>query len=410
MENTYLKLSEEVQTKRVVVFGQGQYFRSFMLRYSFLNEKIDYIIDNHRKKDKYVCGGLIIPVIRPEDSRQIDWDKYIVIFCASKWKEMQRQLDEILKQKYISFHYPLENDYRKNRELGIYHRIIIPSIEKLREYEMVGAAAEYLGVSGEKDIVDRLKERKLYTIPRLTVVLTPRCSLRCRECNNLMWRFDGAEDLSTEKILSSLGDILEQIDFISCVELIGGEPFAARNLDRVLEFLLDQEKVFVIEITTNATIVPSKKILNLLRNRKISVHISNYGNVVRQDRFIDYMKGNEIQYMLLGFQDKWVATGGIKRRERNAEDLIKQYYRCGSGYLCKTLWEDKIYPCARAASLAVLGIMSDCPYVQCSKDGLREKLYSFYVVPSCGPCDYCDVAVENPVYVEPAVQIENKEG
>lgn len=411
MENTYLKLSAEVQTKRVIVFGQGQYFRSFMLSYPFLKKKIDYIIDNYKKTDKCVYGEVEIPVISPKESIQIDFNKYIVVFCAVKWKEMQKQLDEILKQKYISFHYPLEIDYSKNSEFGIYHRIIVPSIEKLREYGVVNTAACYLGVNGEKDIIERLKERKLYTIPRLTVVLTPRCSLKCRECNNLMWRFDAAEDLSAEKIITSLENIIEQVDFIPCIELIGGEPFIARNMDKVLDFLLGQEKVFVIEITTNATIVPSKEILGRLRNHKISVHISNYGNVVRQNRFIECMKENEIQFTLSEFQDRWVATGGIKRRARNIEYLKKQYYRCASGYLCKTLWEDKIYPCARAASLAILNIMSNCPYVECSKrNGLREKLYSFYIAPSCEACDYCDVAVGNPVYVEPAVQIGNKEG
>lgn len=411
LENTYLKLSAEVQTKRIIVFGQGQYFRGFMLSYPSLKEKVDYIMDNYKKTDQCVYNGVTIPVISPKDSTQIDFEQYIVVFCAAKWKEMQRQLDGMLKQEYVSFHYPLEIDYRKNSELGIYHRIIVPSIEKLREYGMTDAAADYLSVDGEKDIIDRLKERKLYAIPRLTVVLTPKCSLKCKECNNLMWKFDDAEDLSAEKIIDSLENIIEQVDFISCVELIGGEPFIARNIDKVLDFLLGQEKVFIIEITTNATIVPAKEILDRLKNHKIFVHISDYGNVVRQNRFIACMKENQIQFTLSESQDGWVATGGIKRRGRNIEDLMRQYYRCSSGYLCKTLWEDRIYPCARAASLAILGIMSNCPYVECSKsEGLREKIYTFYVVPSCEACDYCNVAVENPVYVEPAVQIGNKEG
>lgn len=411
MDNTYLNLLEEVQTKRIAVFGQGQYFRRFMSCYPFLNEKVDYIIDNHKKKEKCVYGEMEIPVISPKDCQQIDFHKYIVVFCAAQWKEMQQQLDGIQKQDYIRFHYPFEIDYRNHRELGIYHRIIMPSIEKLSEYAIENTVADYLGVNGKKDLIEKLKEKSIYTIPRLTVVLTSRCSLRCRECNNLMWRFDDAGDLSTEKIITSLENLIEQVDFIPCIELIGGEPFIAQNMGQILDFLLGQEKVFVIEITTNATIVPSKEILGRLKNRKIFVHISNYGNVVRQNRFIECMRENEIQFRLPELQDKWVATGGIKRRERKAKDLISQYYRCGSGYLCKTLWEDKIYPCARAASLAVLGIMPDCPYVECSKKkGLRETLYSFYIVPSCGPCDYCDVAVEDPVYVEPAVQIGDKEG
>ena len=200
------------------------------------------------------------------------------------------------------------------------------------------------------------------------------------------------------------------MDLIPCVELIGGEPFAAGNLNHVLDFLLKQKNVMVIEITTNATIMPSVETLNRLKNQKIYIHVSSYGHVVDQRRFISCMQENNIQYRLLEFQNQWVSTGGIEKRNRDADELMYQYYHCTSGNLCKTLWENKLYPCARAASLAALGIMADCPYIDClQKEDIRERLYSFYLVPSCGPCDYCDVAVADPVYVEPAVQLDRTE-
>lgn len=220
-------------------------------------------------------------------------------------------------------------------------------------------------------------------------------------------RGGGHNDLSKEKIMVSLDNIIGALEFIPCVELIGGEPFAAKNLGRVLGYLLEQEKVLTVEITTNATIIPQEEILEQLKDPKVAVHISNYGNVVDQSKFINCVRQNGIRFKTLEFQGRWVATGGTEARNREGEELVRQYYRCSSGYLCKTLWEDKIYPCARAASLAELGIMQDCPNISgLDKEGLWERLYSFYVVPSCGACDYCDMSTENPVYVEPAVQID----
>lgn len=222
-----------------------------------------------------------------------------------------------------------------------------------------------------------------------------------------MMRGGGHDNLDCEKIIVSLRNIVDSLDFIPCVELIGGEPFVARNLGRVLGVLLEQEKVLTVEITTNATIIPQGEILEQLKNPKVVVRISNYGSVVDQSKFLDCVRQNGIRFEMLEFQGKWVSTGGTEARNRDEEELVRQYYRCSSGYLCKTLWEDKIYPCARAASLAELGIMQDCPNISgLEKERLWERLYSFYIVPSCGVCDYCDMSIENPVYVEPAVQMD----
>ena len=326
---------------------------------------------------------------------------------------MKKQLDEITRCDYTYFHYPLDVDYRKDKELAINHRIILPAVRSLREHATLMMALELTGTPSEEQLIKHLERKEIHTIPRLVVVLTPRCSMMCRDCNNLMWAFSrkgtrgGHGDLSREKIIASLHKIISALDFIPCVELIGGEPFMAQNLGRVLGFLLDQEKVLAVEITTNATIIPREEILEQLKNPKVVVRISNYGNVVDQSRFRDCMGQNEIRYQTLAFQGQWVSPGGTAARNRDGEELVRQYYRCSSGYLCKTLWEDKIYPCARAASLAELGIMQDCPNIsELGKERLWERLYSFYTVASCGICDYCDMSVENPVYVEPAVQME----
>lgn len=407
MDNTYTNLLEEIKTKKLIVFGCGQYFRQFLSRYPFLIPKVEYILDNNQKSRTYTYDVYDIPITIPNETGQIDFVKYVVVFCSEQWKEMKAQLDGIVSCEYVYFHYPMEVDYRKNRELGIYHRIIVPAMEKLREYSTVGKAMELTGAKSEVELIKGLEQKKFYTIPRLTVVLTPRCSLKCKECNNLMWMFSGSRDLAAGKIIASLENIIGQFDFIPCIELIGGEPFMAQNLKDVLDFLSGQEKVLCIEITTNATIIPHEEIINQLKNPKVVIHISDYGNVANPQKFIECMRQNEIQLRVLEFQGKWISTGGTEKRNRSAEELSRQYYQCISGNLCKTLWEDRIYPCARAASLAALEIMTDCPYINSiEKEGLRERMYSFYIVPSCGPCDYCDVSIENPVYVEPAVQLE----
>lgn len=405
MINTYYELVNQLNEKKVIAFGRGEFLKKALLRYPSLSEKIEFIVDNNRTSE-YVCGEKKIPVYNPMKLVEIDLESYIIIFFARKWKEMKMQLDEILNKEYQYFYFPFEVEYMRNKEIGYYHRVVVPVIEGIENHGMLQKVLEAFKLTSRKELIQELVEGNISAIPRIPIVLTPRCSLRCKECNNLMWKFDSHEDLSTGKIISSLKKIINAFDFIPCMELIGGEPFVAQNLREILDFLISEEKVLRIEITTNATVLPKQEWIECLQNEKVIVRISDYSMVVNQGRFIACMEENHIHYEKLSFES-WIATGGIEKRNRESSELIKQYYNCDAGYLCKTLWEDKIYPCARAASLAKLGIYKECPYIDVSKDEkLRERLTHFFIVPTCGPCDYCNVAVEEIEFVEPAVQLK----
>lgn len=406
MGNTYIELLNELKEKRLIAFGCGNFFNKFLLRYPALIEKIDFIIDNNYKQEKYIFENIKIPVYRPNKLKDTKISNYVVIFFADRWREMQVQLNNIIGKDYLSFRYPFEVDYMKNKEMGYYHRIVVPIMEELEKNECMGDVLELLHLDSKENLLEELTVKKIISIPRMPVILTPKCSLRCKECNNLMWKFEIFEDLSTETIIASLKHIISCMDFLPNIELIGGEPFAAKNLKEVLDFLITEPKVLNIEITTNATILPKEDVIESLKSSKVVVRISDYSMVVNQDKFIKCMKVHGINYTKLLFEN-WTATGGIKKRNRDASELIKQYYSCGSGYLCKTLWENKVYPCARAASLAELNIYKECPYVDVLKtEKLRERLIQFYLAPTCGPCDFCNSALEEVEYVEPAIQMK----
>lgn len=405
MDNTYGKLIEKLGEKKIIAFGCGNFFKKALLRYPNLIEKVAFILDN-QKKDRYIYENRKIPVYKPEVLLDKSLDEYIIIFFANKWKEMKAQLDELLVREYEYFYFPFEVNYMIDKEMSYYHRVAVPVIEELEKVGMLRTVLDTYGLDSQKQLAEAMVNEKISAIPRIPIILTPKCSLRCKECNNLMWKFTTYQDLSTDIIMKSLEKIIGSFDFIPSVELIGGEPFTAKNLKEILDFLIKEEKVLRVEITTNATVLPQQEWINSLQNEKVIVRISDYSMIVNQERFVKCMEDNHIHYEKLSFEN-WIATGGIEKRNRESADLIKQYYHCDAGYLCKTLWEDKIYPCARAASLAELGIYKECPYVDVSKDEkLKERLTHFFMVPTCGPCDYCNVAVEDIEFVEPAVQIQ----
>lgn len=405
MENTYVELIEKLSEKKIIAFGCGNFFKKALLRYPKLIEKVAFILDN-QKKDMYIYEKRKIPVYKPEVLLDKCLDEYIIIFFANKWKEMKKQLDELLVKEYEYFYFPFEVNYMIDKEMSYYHRVAVPVIEELEKAGMLRTVLDSYGLDSSKQLAEAMVNEKISAIPRIPIILTPKCSLRCKECNNLMWKFTTYQDLATDIIKKSLKKIISAFDFIPSVELIGGEPFTAKNLKEILDFLIKEEKVLRVEITTNASVLPQQEWINSLQDEKVIVRISDYSMIVNQERFAKCMEDNHIHYEKLSFEN-WIATGGIEKRNRESAELIKQYYNCDAGYLCKTLWENKVYPCARAASLAELGIYKECPYVDVSKsEKLKERLTHFFMVPTCGPCDYCNVAVEDIEFVEPAVQIQ----
>jgi hypothetical protein len=410
MINSFYAFKEAIKEKQLIIFGSGRYFRQFSDEFPELVSKISFVMDNDSTKigsTFTVWGehGQTDIEIKPVSCMlEQATGSFMVLFCAAAWKEMKGQLDSLLSYEYTYFTFPLEIDYLGDREHAYYTRVVKPILSILERNQCLQDALELTKAGTRQNLLSLLRKKKIIAVSRMPIILTPRCSLRCKECNNLMWAFDKKENLEVEKILHSVQNIVESVDFIGCFELIGGEPFLADGLGTVLEFLVSEKKVMSIEITTNATIIPKEPVLSLLQDKKVLVRISNYGNVVNQKPFIECMKKNGIHHEIFP-TERWISPGGIEKRNRTAEQLMQQYYKCDSGYLCKPLWEDKVYPCARAASLAQLGIYADCPYVDVSgKEKLQEKLIAFYQVPSCGACDYCDMALEQVEYVEPAVQ------
>ena len=77
-------------------------------------------------------------------------------------------------------------------------------------------------------------KRRLYYVE---VFLTPRCSLRCTYCAACMPSYTELYDIPYERIEASLCAFLDHIDYIENLRLLGGEPFAYRELDRVLRFV-----------------------------------------------------------------------------------------------------------------------------------------------------------------------------
>lgn len=123
-----------------------------------------------------------------------------------------------------------------------------------------------------------------FSVHALNLLVTTRCSLKCRGCCALMDYFhpQNQKDMDLEDTIRSFDLLMSHVDFVNEVVPIGGEPFLYQNIDKLLLHLVNSEytkKIGQIFLITNGTVLPDKSTLKLLgENRHLCrIALSDYG-------------------------------------------------------------------------------------------------------------------------------------
>ncbi|STP06980.1 glycosyltransferase [Helicobacter fennelliae] len=176
-------------------------------------------------------------------------------------------------------------------------------------------------------------------IPYFELVLTTRCTMRCESCNNLMQYFDSnnAYTCTLEGIRGALEKLFANVDSISYVRIIGGEPLLFKDIAKVVEILDFEPKVKNFDIVTNGTIIPKQDLLIALsRSYKSWVSISDYSTSpnlkikLYQEKITHLLQEYRIAYHLIWQQEgaTWWDPGKIYKRGRDKEEIIKNFKSC----------------------------------------------------------------------------------
>ncbi len=169
--------------------------------------------------------------------------------------------------------------------------------ELLREYKelylqnKINFSSSYL--YGEVDL-DEIIERyeycacknkeyaeKMY-LPYCVLCITSRCTLKCKNCASFITQYKKKQDYSFQYVKNNFSKILEAVDGITELELMGGEPFLCVEFDEILRWCIEQKKVHGIRIVTNGSIFPTEGTWRLLENGKVKLIVDDYGEYSRQ--------------------------------------------------------------------------------------------------------------------------------
>jgi hypothetical protein len=239
----------------------------------------------------------------------------------------------------------------------------------------------------------------------IDLVITEKCSLKCKDCSNLMQYYEAPIDISFDEIVRDFTELTNSVDMIYEVRLIGGEPFMNKDIYRVIEFLVASPKIKKLVVYSNATIPIKADYADLLRDPKILFSLTNYGNLSKNtSRVIDSLEAIHVAYRLHP-PENWTDSGVIHDFQRSVpqqEELFNEC--CGKNLL--TVTDGKLFRCPFAANADRLKAIPDdvqnSVKVSATSSDIRRYISEISYLPAC---NFCKGRSFGAPEIEPAIQV-----
>ena len=238
----------------------------------------------------------------------------------------------------------------------------------------------------------------------LDIMITERCSLKCRDCSNLMQYFTKPKNYDIHEVINSVDNLLPYVDEILEARIMGGDAFMHPDWASMAEHLVKSPKIRRVVIYTNGVIMPKyKKVLSL--SQKVIFSITDYGKLSKNlSLLVDLCDARKIKY-IVNKPDYWIDCASIKKHNRTEEQNDKLFQECVANNLL-TLVDGRLFRCPFAASLYLLGVEKD-PFGYMDSDTGWYNLMKNYIDSgnSMSACDYCTSRILTNK-IKPAVQIK----
>lgn len=315
----------EHNDKKIIVYGAGT-----------IGEYVYYILNSHGVSIEAFCDRLKlnqyyfnIPVISPEEI--IDYKDECILIAASG--NQFTEIYENLQKKEILDVY---NVYSLLENVNFDREILS---ENAKDYERIIENFFWK----EKARIDL---ESIY-LENLDLVITQRCSLKCKNCCNLMQYYDNPKDCIFEEVITQFDKMLKYVDEIYNLFIIGGEPFMNKDIYDYIEYYIENPKIKYITVFTNATIMPEIDRLKYINRNKLQFAISDYGSKsTKFNEIYEILDRWKIHKTIYRY-DSWYDLGLLKEHDYTKEKIGQVYKDCFCRAL--TFFDGKLYCCPYSA-------------------------------------------------------------
>lgn len=326
-------LETRIESEPIIIYGASVYGELAYVALKQMGLTPDYYCD--RSKDRKEYFG--VEVIDPE---KLEHFKNANIIIAS-----------------ADFFYEIKETISNKSCCNLFDMADMLRMELPKEQMSNRALEMYANRQHYIDIIQNQQEERL-VFNRIQYVVSERCTLKCKDCSHLIQYYKHPQDIDLYKYKESFDFLLENVDLIAELRILGGEPFMNGDMGKLIEWYHDSRKIQSISIYTNGTIIPNKSLLKELQRDKVKVHVSNYKiNETKIEKLLKVFDECHISYFVREY-DAWQDAGGVEFRDYSLEKKKAIFSSCfeRNGY---TFLKGKLHRCPRAAHAINLRAMPD---------------------------------------------------
>ena len=112
---------------------------------------------------------------------------------------------------------------------SIYRKVI----ERERKGDYLGATVQVI-----PHITDEIKRRIKRVSNEVDVQITEKCSLKCKDCSNLMQYYQKPVDAEQGILFDSMDRLMSIVDYVNELRILGGDPFMNKEIHKYIKKLL----------------------------------------------------------------------------------------------------------------------------------------------------------------------------
>ena len=389
--------------KKIVIFGAGTIGRIVALSLKNQGFNVDFFCDSDERKQESHINDLL--VISPEKLSKFD-PINTYIFIANQY--FSAILPFLIKNNFKKI-YKVLDLLESNDVEDLYEKIDMKFLFAKIAPLKLKRDIDFYNEMGFKE--DYIRDNKL-NLKTLDVQITEKCSLKCKDCSNLMQYYTRPQDSEIDILFKSIEKVMLAIDELQEFRVLGGDPFMNKDLHKIINKLIEYDKCKKIVVYTNAKFVPKGENLNCLKNEKVMLDITDYGTVSSAaDSFVEMAKKENILYTRVKC-NTWVDCGRIiPKTDKNHEELKSLFNNCCNSDLISLL-HGKIYRCPFSANGVNLGAIPKNPEDEIdlmddtiSNDELREKIKKLcFEKDYLSACSFCNGRDYSTVNIPSAIQ------
>ncbi len=234
-----------------------------------------------------------------------------------------------------------------------------------------------------------------FVFPQVGITITRRCVLNCEDCVALYphYRERKEKDIPLEILEPVIDRFLECVDGVHAFGLGGGEPFLHPHLAAMLAKTSSSDKVSWVRVYSTGMPVPKEKTLEALSHPKVTVGVSDYGELSKTLGAIkETFSAHGIRFRIE--KNDWTDFGGFENRNSTREELIERFTKCWARE-CMIIINGELHYCYRSAHGMDLGLIArnSGDYVNImdgTVEDVRQNIRRFLEKDFITACNHCN--------------------